>query len=75
MQSVHFNYTQLHLFCCSLQALIDIRPSSEEIDKIADIIKDHPKGVLDKPEQLILLLAMIPNLEERLKVKVLCIMF
>jgi len=52
-----------------LQAIFDVRPTAEELDAISDTLKAHPKGILDKPEQFLLMLAMIPNLDERLEVR------
>ncbi|CAK8695776.1 unnamed protein product [Clavelina lepadiformis] len=51
----------------ALQALYDVRPSAEELDEIADALKAQPTCILDKPEQFVLMLAMIPSLDERLK--------
>lgn len=51
----------------SLEALYDVRPTSDELDDIADALKKYPEGILDKPEQFVLMMAMIGNLDERLK--------
>jgi len=45
-----------------------VRPTPEELDLIADALKARPNFILDKPEQFILMLAMIPSLDERLRV-------
>lgn len=51
-----------------LEALYDVRPTAEELDSIAEAIKKYPDGILDKPEQFVLMMAMTGNLDERLKV-------
>ena len=51
-----------------MQALCDVRPTPDELDKIADALKARPNAILDKPEQFILMLAMIPSLDDRLRV-------
>ncbi|XP_078482115.1 uncharacterized protein LOC108951118 [Ciona intestinalis] len=51
----------------ALQALYDVRPSPEELDDIADALKRRPNAILDKPEQFVMMLAMIPSLNERLQ--------
>ncbi|XP_039255768.2 uncharacterized protein LOC120332565 [Styela clava] len=51
----------------ALEALYDVRPTSDELDDFSDALKKFPNGVLDKPEQFVLMLAMLGNLDERLK--------
>ena len=43
-------------------------PLLSTVDDIADALKKFPEGILDKPEQFVLMMAMIGNLDERLKV-------